>query len=250
MLLYSPSSHRKHAPKSRFLSIRYQPSPESDPSILASHEKSTQSPPRDLDESDILLETCDLLNEGSHDWQVDYDVGRVGSVSSRCDAVPNMRDLTQLSDTPPLAMFSSTQLRRKDYRNAPQNQLSHGIDHLSSSGSLHWHGSPLTPMTTLSGTKTSQGLNLDSGSGLNDILENETPVKLSSPNKKRVSPPHSHSHNRIHELGSGSSGGLRSGRKFILKSVPSFPPLTPCVDSKGGTTTRNTYKLQDNSNKK
>lgn len=98
-------------------------------------------------------------------------------------------------------------------------------------------------MTRLSGTKSRQGVG-HSGSEFDDILENETPVVVSSPNKKRVSPPHGH----IHELGSGSSGGLRSGRKFILKSVPSFPPLTPCIDSRGSTT-QNRSKLQDNSGK-
>ncbi|KAL6532357.1 hypothetical protein OROGR_014327 [Orobanche gracilis] len=38
-------------------------------------------------------------------------------------------------------------------------------------------------------------------------------IKLSSPNSKRVSPPH--------------SNGLRSSRKLILQSIPSFPSLTP-----------------------
>ncbi|CAA0821351.1 Protein tesmin/TSO1-like CXC 2 [Striga hermonthica] len=64
------------------------------------------------------------------------------------------------------------------------------------------------------------------------LKDNSTPVngvKVCSPNKKRVSPPHV----RLHEFsGSSSSVGIRTGRKFILKAVPSFPPLTPCVDSK------------------
>ncbi|PON57904.1 Lin-54-like protein [Parasponia andersonii] len=238
------SDHGKHAPKSRLLSIRKFSSPD-DLSILPSNEKSTKS---DLEESDILLETSELLNECSHDWQADYDTGAVGSVSSRCDVVPHMRDLTQLSDNPPISMISSTLFRRKDNRNVPQNQLFHGIDLLSSSGTQQWHRSPLTPVTKLSATKSCQGHNLDSGCGHNDILENETPVKISSPNNKRVSPPRGHSH--VRELGSGSLGGLRSGRKFILKSVPSFPPLTPCTDSKGSTGTQTTYKLEENSNKK
>lgn len=41
----------------------------------------------------------------------------------------------------------------------------------------------------------------------------------SSPNGKRVSPPHS--------MGSSMSPGLRSSRKLILQSIPSFPSLTP-----------------------
>lgn len=55
-------------------------------------------------------------------------------------------------------------------------------------------------------------------------------VKVSSPNKKRVSPPQSRS-----RLRSSSPTGLRNGRKFILHAVPSFPPLTPYHTSKEGT---------------
>ncbi|KAK1382827.1 CRC domain-containing protein [Heracleum sosnowskyi] len=54
-------------------------------------------------------------------------------------------------------------------------------------------------------------------------------VKVRSPNKKRVSPPHS----RFPELRPSSSmTALRGGRKYILKAVPSFPPLSPCTDVK------------------
>ncbi|KAH6816406.1 hypothetical protein C2S51_021226 [Perilla frutescens var. frutescens] len=42
-------------------------------------------------------------------------------------------------------------------------------------------------------------------------------IKLSSPNRKRVSPPHN---------GGAMSPGLRSSRKLILQSIPSFPSLT------------------------
>ncbi|KAK4277150.1 hypothetical protein QN277_015192 [Acacia crassicarpa] len=116
-------------------------------------------------------------------------------------------------------------------------------------GSLRWRTSPITPMTKLGETKSLQCL--ESNSRLYDILEDETPemlkeastpmksVKTSSPKQKRVSPPHGH----LSELGSGSSGGLRSGRKFILKAVPSFPPLTPCITSK-----ENGHENSENSN--
>ncbi|XP_030534563.1 protein tesmin/TSO1-like CXC 2 [Rhodamnia argentea] len=43
-------------------------------------------------------------------------------------------------------------------------------------------------------------------------------IKSASPNSKRVSPPHS-------DL--GTSPNLRSGRRLILQSIPSFPSLTP-----------------------
>ncbi|KAH6808917.1 hypothetical protein C2S51_026700 [Perilla frutescens var. frutescens] len=42
-------------------------------------------------------------------------------------------------------------------------------------------------------------------------------IKLSSPNRKRVSPPHN---------GGAMSPDLRSSRKLILQSIPSFPSLT------------------------
>lgn len=43
-------------------------------------------------------------------------------------------------------------------------------------------------------------------------------IKSTSPNSKRVSPPHT-------EI--GTSPGRRSSRKLILQSIPSFPSLTP-----------------------
>ncbi|KAL7112084.1 hypothetical protein ACP275_05G130400 [Erythranthe tilingii] len=112
----------------------------------------------------------------------------------------------------------------------------------SSGSSLVWGGSPQTPMAQFSGTKMHRELQFDSG--LSSIAEDDRPeilkdnstpldaVKVSSPNKKRVSPPHG----RQNEFGSSSSAGLRSGRKFILKAITPFPPLTPCVDSETVTT--------------
>lgn len=70
---------------------------------------------------------------------------------------------------------------------------------------------------------------------LSDAMENDTPVilrdfpapvkfvKVSSPNKKRISPPHNH----LNELLPSLSGELRSSRKFVFRSVPKFP----CLDS-------------------
>ncbi|CAN1129101.1 Protein tesmin/TSO1-like CXC 2 [Linum perenne] len=48
-------------------------------------------------------------------------------------------------------------------------------------------------------------------------------IKISSPNSKRVSPPH-HNNN---DMRSSTSPGRKSGRKLILQSIPSFPSLTP-----------------------
>ncbi|KAK8962895.1 hypothetical protein KSP40_PGU019818 [Platanthera guangdongensis] len=48
-------------------------------------------------------------------------------------------------------------------------------------------------------------------------------VKVSSPNKKRVSPPQK----KFLEAGSSFSPGLKSGRKYVLHSISQFPSLTP-----------------------
>jgi hypothetical protein len=116
----------------------------------------------------------------------------------------------------------------------PPYQLSNrsGILRQLSGGSIRWRGSsPITPNAPKDD---------ESDGKLFDILEDETPevlkeastpiksVKANSPIQKRVSPPQNH----LLRIGTSSSGGLKSGRKFILQSVPSFPPLTPCADSK------------------
>lgn len=85
---------------------------------------------------------------------------------------------------------------------------------------LVWRGSPITPMAgfeydvSMQEQDETPQILKDSSTGLNM-------VKASSPNKKRVSPPHEEF----------SSVGIRT-RKFTLKAVPSFPPLTPCIDSR------------------
>jgi hypothetical protein len=111
-----------------------------------------------------------------------------------------------------------------EWLDLPPYQLSNrcGIRQLSG-GSIRWRGSsPITPNASKDD---------ESDGKLFDIVEDETPiksVKANSPIQKRVSPPQNH----LLRIGTSSSGGLKSGRKFILQSVPSFPPLTPCADSK------------------
>ncbi|TYJ46475.1 hypothetical protein E1A91_A02G123900v1 [Gossypium mustelinum] len=134
---------------------------------------------------------------------------------------------------------SSSSSKARELTSLSRVQLDPRSRSLTSGGSLHWHSSPIMPMSPLNDNKKLQGLDSADG-GLYDILEDDMPevlkdtsmpikpVKAGSPNGKRVSPPHN-----LHQLGSSSSGPLRSGRKFILKAVPSFPPLTPCIDAKG-----------------
>lgn len=139
-----------------------------------------------------------------------------------------------------MAMTSLLSPKTRDWTRSPQ--FCPGSGPFSSISSLRWRSTPITPTDLFGEAKPPRVF--DSDNGLYNKIEDEdtpeilkdnptpiTAVKVSSPNKKRVSPPHS----RLHELGSSSSAELRSGRKFILRSVPSFPPLTPCIDVKGTT---------------
>lgn len=171
----------------------------------------------------------------------DYsDTDIVDQFSSR-NSLVGLCDFPPVPGFPSMAVASSGSSRATDCTNVSRLQLCPRSGNLSSGGSLRWRSSPVTPMTQLGGTKSLQALDCDSR--LSGIMEDDTPeilkdvstpiksVKVSSPSHKRVSPPHGHAN----ELRSSSSGALKSGRKFILKAVPSFPPLTPCIDSKGST---------------
>ncbi|XP_039027980.1 CRC domain-containing protein TSO1-like isoform X2 [Hibiscus syriacus] len=237
------SDHGKKASISKLLSRRCLPSPESDLTIL-SYAKSPRSP-RTSDSNDMLLET----SKGKLD------------IESYCEGI-GYNNVVVLADefhhTPlpnhPSNVIGSSLSKARELTNLSRFQLEPRSGSLSSGGSLLWHSSPITPMSPLDENKNLQGLDSADG-GLFDILEDDMPeilkdtsmpvkpVKAGSPNGKRVSPPHN-----LHQLGSSSSGPLRSGRKFILKAVPSFPPLTPCTDSKGsGTQSKN--DLQENRSK-
>ncbi|TYI39989.1 hypothetical protein ES332_A02G133200v1 [Gossypium tomentosum] len=193
------SDHGKNASISRLLSRRCLPSPESDLTVL-----SYESPrsPRTSDSNDILLET----SKGNLD------------IDSFCEGISYNNAVT-LADE-----FHHTPLP-----NHPSVII----------GSSSSKARELTSLSRVQLDPRSRSLTSADG-GLYDILEDDMPeilkdtsmpikpVKAGSPNGKRVSPPHN-----LHQLGSSSSGPLRSGRKFILKAVPSFPPLTPCIDAKG-----------------
>lgn len=121
------------------------------------------------------------------------------------------------------------------------------------SDSVHWQTTtnvqktPLTPVLYTSacntGNKLGDGSDIDMHThSLSGLAEDDTPdilknhcspmrgVKASSPNQKRVSPPHNYCLKEMANRVSTSSPGLKSGKKFILQSVPSFPPLTPTVE--------------------
>lgn len=244
LLLISPAfclfhSHGKDA-QMQFNSSRYVPSPESDFSILPSYAKSISSPSNSHSNNMIPEKGEEILDIDTCGQGMDYNVAMMDQFSPRHDALVDICELTPLQN-PSMTETTSASSKTRDWTGGSRLQLCPGSGCFSSGRSFRWRGSPITPLTRLHESKN-QGHDTDSG--LYDILEDDTPeilkeastpitsVKASSPNKKRVSPPHKH----IQGLWSSSSGGLRSGRKFILKAVPSFPPLTPCIDSKDSRT--------------
>ncbi|KAF7830270.1 protein tesmin/TSO1-like CXC 2 [Senna tora] len=208
------SDHGKQAAYFQAHSGKYPSAPESDVNVLPPHIESSKNSESSL----VLLETSEMSRNASYDCN---NVEIMNPSSPRCNSV-----VPSKSSAP----FSS---KTRDQTHIPHSILPQGSSRSVSGGSLRWRSSPITPMTKLGETKSQQRLESDSKfHDIPDMLkEASTPVKsvkASSPKQKRVSPPHGH----LRELGSSSSGGLRSGRKFILKAVPSFPPLTPCIDSK------------------
>ncbi|KAI9191632.1 hypothetical protein LWI28_011156 [Acer negundo] len=245
------SDQGKDAQKSRFLSRRYVPSPDSDPTIRSSY-ANTLRPQKNSDSNDMLLETSkEIMDVDSYGQGMDYrNEDMMDQLSSRGDALADLCHLTPLPGFPSVAVSSSGSSKATDWKNISGLQLYPRSDSLSSSRSLHWRGSPVTPITQLSGNKNIQ--EPDSDNRVYDISEDDTPdilreasaptksVKVSSPNRKRVSPPQ----NRMNEIRSSTSGPLKS-RKFILRAVSSFPPLTPCIDSKGSTN-QNRSDIEEN----
>ncbi|XP_068651541.1 uncharacterized protein [Aristolochia californica] len=211
-------------------------SPESASSALCSYGKSPKSP-------------------GISNVNIGFARGREGfatlsreldcNMAAKIDPFsPRWEGLADIYDISPLARYhhsgsaSSASSDASYCQKAVQAPVSHGKVHLSGGGPFKWRTSPVTPVAHFGGTKFV--IEPDKDSGLCNTPEDETPdilketlspikaVKVSSPNQKRVSPPH----NRMQELRSSSSP-VKGGRKFILQSVPSFPPLTPYSEQKG-----------------
>lgn len=218
------SRQGKEAAKSIIISGNYLPSPESDVNMFASCANYTKSS-ENLHSSQALLGTNEMLGSTPYDSQIE------------CSHAALLQ-LTPPLSNPELCGTSSFSSIANEWRNISQSQPTHGCISQLPSGSLCWRSSPLTPSNRVGEAQYFQCS--ESDSRLFDILENETPdilkeastpmtsVKINSPTQKRVSPPQS----RHFEIGSSSSGGLRSDRKFIFESVPSFPSLSPCVNSK------------------
>ncbi|KAK7293781.1 hypothetical protein RJT34_16655 [Clitoria ternatea] len=183
------------------------------------------------------LEMNQMLGTTPYGSRVGYtNVNIMDQSSPTCESVSLLHQHTPLPNPQLGSGASSFPSRTNVWTDIPQSRPSRGCIRQLHGGSLRWRSSPVTPRTKVVGSQQCP----ESDDKHFDILEDETPdilkeastpmkpVKVNSPTQKRVSPPQSH-----HKFGSSSSGALRSSRKFILKAVPSFPPLTPCVDSKG-----------------
>ncbi|KAL6965962.1 hypothetical protein U1Q18_047777 [Sarracenia purpurea var. burkii] len=227
--------HGKDASRSQFSTRRCLPIPGSNFTFFL------KSPafPEPSENHDILLKaqkdsqgivSCHQKLEGSN-------AETMNESTQTHERLPNGRDLSTLPNPPSTAMRYSAS-RISDTTTISGAQFCPGNGHLSSVSSLHWHSS--APVAQFGGTKNLQAV--ESDEKLHDTLEDNMPeilkdtlipldaVRFRSPNKKRVSPPHS----QLYELGSSSSAGLRNGLKFVLQAVPSFRPLTPCIDSRDG----------------
>ncbi|KAL0323932.1 UNVERIFIED_CONTAM: protein tesmin/TSO1-like CXC 2 [Sesamum calycinum] len=216
--------HRRDASKAWLHSGKYFQSPESSLTFVAPYMISPGSPRNSENNGMISGNTPGILDLVSPDQGLYYGNAEMGNeYSTVSDQSGKMENLSSVPNAKEWASQSFS-----------------GNKSYSSVSSLRWRGSPNTPTAQFSGHKPLQVIELESD--FSNTLQDDTPdilkdsptplnaVKVSSPNKKRVSPPHG----RQYEFSSSSSDGLRTGRKFILKAVPSFPPLTPCIDSKSG----------------
>ncbi|PSS17774.1 Protein tesmin/TSO1-like [Actinidia chinensis var. chinensis] len=236
------SDHAKDASNSRFSSRRCLPSPESNLTFLPSFGESPCHA--------MLIKARKGIEDivASHQELDCSNIEPVSGFSTRYDGLASVCDLSTLPNPSSTAMGSSASFEQSDWTTNSRAQFCPGSGHLSSASSLRWRGTPITPAAKFGGTKILQAV--ESDEKVHYILEDDMPdilkdkptplngVKVSSPNKKRISPPRR----------SSCSTDLTSGRKFILQAMPSFPPLTPCIDSKDST--QNINGPQDFSSKK
>ncbi|XP_073130746.1 protein tesmin/TSO1-like CXC 2 [Henckelia pumila] len=221
-------NHGKDAAKAWFPSGKYFLSPEpglpSAPPFLTS-----PNSPRGSDNDTISETTKEILDLVSFDLESDYgNTVETGNEISETHQEPEKTGL--LSQRPDSKGWPNNSVLQSSSRSGPY----------SSARSSRFRSSPNIPVANFSGTKHKQVM--DSDPDVFDVMQDDTPeilkdtptplsaVKVSSPNKKRVSPPHS----QVPKFDSSSPARFRNAVKYILKSVPSFPPLTPCVNPKIG----------------
>ncbi|KAK1259088.1 Protein tesmin/TSO1-like CXC 2 [Acorus gramineus] len=232
--MFPCSNKRSDLPKSQISTRRYLSSPESSVLAESSSKKSQRSPRSPIGTKKIVKlggESACLL---PYEPELDLCKEQLDESSPGWDG---LRDICEVSPLPHPSPETATSTASGIVKMS-QGRLSEGASLLSGTG-LRWRCSPVTPMPQFGGGKFV--LEPDSESGQYNMPERDTPeilkdaespikmLKTSSPKQKRVSPP-----KLFHGMNSLSSSiGLKIGRKFILKSVPSFPPLSPDSDSKG-----------------
>lgn len=216
---FSNDSHGKDASKAWFPSGKYFQSPESGLTYAAPYMIPLESPRNSEDNVAIPESSKDIIDLASFDQESHY---ANDEFSASC---PQPGKMGQFSDIPNLQKWVDNSIAQPLL--AKRNYLP--------GSSFIWRGSPITPMAQFSGSNVEKEFEFDFGSSnlMQDEILRDTPnplntVKSTSPNKKRVSPPCG----ILHEFSTSSSASIRSGRKFVLKAVPPFPPLTPCIDSK------------------
>lgn len=159
--------------------------------------------------------------------ELDFDIN-VDTFSPGWDGFPDICNFSPMAKISPSNGDASTSSKAKEPK-ILQTRLFQGNPLALGP---RWRCSPVTPLRQFGGSKIV--LEPDSENGLNKTVDDDTPdilketssptraVNSTSPKQKRVSPPK----RLLRESRSSSSSG-RSGRKFILQAVPSFPPLTP-----------------------
>ncbi|KAF3450838.1 hypothetical protein FNV43_RR06927 [Rhamnella rubrinervis] len=159
--------------------------------------------------------------------------GNADQVSRTWEPLVDITNITPLPH-PSSGAWTPSSSSTRDNSKVSGAQLYPGSRFQSSApSSFHWNCSPDSLIEQLCENKTSHSLS--SNNSFYDLIDDDTPqmlkenstpnraVKASSPNQKRDSPPQFPSQG----LTSDSPRGLRGGRRFILQSMPSFPPLTP-----------------------
>ncbi|KAG9459699.1 hypothetical protein H6P81_004207 [Aristolochia fimbriata] len=228
----------KDVPKIQYPSRRHltSSSPESESSALCSFGKSPKSPGT----SNINVSFARARDGfGTQSRELDcHMAAKFDHFSPRWEGYADLYDISPSAHYHHSGSGASASSDSTYYHKGVHAPVTHGNIHLSGGAPLKWRSSPVTPAAHIGGTKFV--IEPDKDRGLCNTPEDETPdilkethsptkaVKVSSPNQKRVSPPH----NRLKELRSSSSP-VKSGRKFILQSVPPFPSLTPYSEPKG-----------------
>lgn len=212
---------------------RYLTSPETSGSALLCYEGSPGSPMNLISKGSSKIAGEDSMLIASHDPDFENDL-KIDIFSPGWDGFPDICTISPLEKNLPSKDGASASSNTRGEPKVLQTRLFR-----ANSLSLHRHGSPVTPLHEFGGSKAPP--ESDSDSKLNKEAIDDTPeilkdsclptqaVKASSPKQKRVSPPK----RLLHQLRSSSS----SGRKFILQSVPSFPPLTPYSNNNRGSGT-------------